>query len=66
MGIPTTSSIEQTVTSLDGVVDGVGASIVANLPEAEAYLRHLKAIVELDVWDRHFCETECEVVWRGG
>lgn len=58
MGERTTGSIEQTVTSLDGVVDGVGASVGANLPQAEAYLWHLKAIVELDVWDRHLCETE--------
>lgn len=61
MGNHTTSSIEQTVTSLDCVVDSVGASVVVDLPQAEAYLWHLKAIVELNVWDRHLCETESGV-----
>ena len=51
----TAGTIQQTVTSLDGLVNGVGAGGVVNLPEAEADLGHLVAAAELDGGDiSHF------------
>lgn len=44
----TTCTVKKTVTSLDGVVDGISTSRVLDLPETEANLRHLIATVELD------------------
>jgi hypothetical protein len=57
-GTRTAGSIKQAVTSLDGVVDGVGTSIVVDLPQAESNLGHLVAIVEGNVGclDSHCCE----------
>jgi hypothetical protein len=51
----TAGTIEETVASLDGVVDLVGTGVVVDLPETEAHEGHLKAAVKLDVRDRH-CE----------
>jgi hypothetical protein len=48
------STIEQTVTSLDSVVDNLGA-VVIDLPEAEANLGHVEAAVKLDVWNVDHC-----------
>jgi hypothetical protein len=61
----TTSSIKQPVSSLDGIVDGVGAGVVVDFPETEADLGHLVAIVQRDVGCvDHGCESvsvrECE------
>lgn len=44
----TASAVKQTVTSLDGVVDSVGASVVVDLPETEAHEGHFIAVVKLD------------------
>ena len=48
-GRRTAGTIEETVSSLDGVVDDVGSDIVADLPETEAHLGHVMAAAELDV-----------------
>jgi hypothetical protein len=52
----TTSTIEQTVTSLDSLVDLVGASVVVDLPQTEAHDGHLVAAVQLDSGRNHFGE----------
>jgi len=46
-------AVKQTVASLDGVVDLVGAGVVVHLPKTEANEGHLAAIVELDSGGRH-------------
>ena len=50
---PTASTVEQSVADLDGLVHLVGAGGIVHLPQPEANLGHLVAIVERDVWDRH-------------
>jgi hypothetical protein len=55
------STIKETVSSLDGVVNLVGASVVVDLPEAEADERHLAAVVELDGGGRHGSGGEASV-----
>ena len=54
----TTSSIEQTVSGLDGIVNSIGASVVIDLPETETNLWHIIAAVQLDGWNCwcHLCE----------
>ena len=61
----TTGTIKQSVSSLDGVVDGIRAGGVVDFPQTEAYLGHLVAIVQRHVWcvDSHCCE---EVAIRKG
>ena len=54
-------TVKETVSSLDGVVNLVGASVVVDLPEAEADERHLAAIVELDSGRRHGSGGEASV-----
>lgn len=49
----TASSVEESVTSLDGVVDNVRGNVGANLPQAEAHLGHLVAAAQLDARGRH-------------
>lgn len=49
----TACAVEQSVSDLDGVVDCVCASSFIDFPQAEAYLRHLMASVELDIWRSH-------------
>lgn len=44
----TCCAVEETVPALDGVVDLVGAGVVVDLPQAEAYDRHLMTAVQLD------------------
>ena len=53
----TSGRVEKTISSLDCVVNSVGASCVIDLPQTETDLWHLLAIVKLDVWDvdRHVC-----------
>ena len=52
----TASSVKESVTSLDGVVDNVRGNVVANLPQAEAHLGHLVAAAQLDA-------RGCHIVW---
>ena len=51
----TASTIEQTVTGLDGVVDNVGAVFI-DLPETEANLGHVIAAVKLDGGNVDHCD----------
>lgn len=52
---PTASAIEQTVTSLDSVVNLVRASVICDLPETETDTGHVIAAVKLDSSrSRHF------------
>jgi hypothetical protein len=44
----TAGAVKQTVAGLDGIVDGVGADVVVDLPQAETHKGHLVATVELD------------------
>ena len=53
LSLHTTGTIEETVAGLDGVVDGVGASVVVDLPEPKSHHGHLLAIVQLDGRGRH-------------
>ena len=39
----TTGTVEKTVSSLDGVVDSVGASVVVDLPQTKANEWHLSS-----------------------
>ena len=41
--------VEQPVSSLDGVVNSVGAGSIVDLPQSKANLGHLVAIVERNV-----------------
>lgn len=52
-GLLTAGAVEETVTSLDGMVDLVGASLVVDLPEAKAHEGHVITAVELDGWGSH-------------
>jgi len=56
--VHTTSSVKQPVSSLDGIVYGVGAGGIVDLPQTEADLGHLVAIVQRDIGcvDSHCCE----------
>lgn len=45
----TAGTIEEAVSDLDGVVDGIGSNVVVDLPETEADLGHVMARAELDV-----------------
>lgn len=54
-------AVKQTVASLDGVVDLIGAGVVVDLPQAETDERHLAAIVELDGGRRHGSGGEASV-----
>jgi hypothetical protein len=51
----TAGTVEETVASLDGVVDLVGTSVVVDLPQAEAHKGHLIAAAKLDSRGNH-CE----------
>lgn len=42
----TEGTIEETVTGLDGVVDGIGSDVLADLPEAEAVDMSERFVVE--------------------
>lgn len=52
-GILTTSTIEQPIPSLDGIVNGVGTSVIVHLPQPKADNWHLIAIVEFDRRSSH-------------
>ena len=41
----TASTVEQSVSSLDGIVDSVRTCSIVDLPQSKANLRHLVAIV---------------------
>ena len=60
LGWRTTCTVEKAVPGLDGVVDGVGASVVGHFPETEADEWHFVAAVELDCGGRHagVCSSE--------
>jgi hypothetical protein len=45
----TASTVEQSVSSLDGIVDSVCAGSIVDLPQSKANLRHLVAIVQRNV-----------------
>jgi hypothetical protein len=64
-GIHTASSIKQPVSSLDGIVDSVRASIVVDLPQTETDLGHFVTIVQSNVGgvNSHGCE---EIAVRKG
>lgn len=49
----TASTVKETVSNLDGVVDRVGASVVVDLPQTEAHDGHIIAATQLDVGGRH-------------
>lgn len=49
----TASTIEETVASLDSVVDLVSAGVVVDLPEAKAHYGHVIAAVQLNGGGRH-------------
>lgn len=49
----TASTVKQSVSRLDGLVDLIGARLVVYLPQPKAHLGHLVAIVKLDARDRH-------------
>lgn len=51
----TASTVEQPVPDLDSLVYLIGTGLVVYLPQPEAHLGHLVAIVELDTRNRH-CE----------
>lgn len=59
--VRTACAVEETVASLDGVVDGVG-SVVLDLPETKAHEGHLIAAVELDGRGSHGCECASSCV----
>ena len=46
-GQRTTCAVKETVPSLDGVVNGVGANGIVDFPQAEANDRHVVAAVKL-------------------
>jgi hypothetical protein len=54
----TTGAIKQSVTSLDGIVHSIRAGGVVDLPQTEANLGHLVAIVQRNIGcvDSHCCE----------
>jgi hypothetical protein len=52
-GTLTAGTVEAPVTGLDGVVDLVGASVVVDLPQAEAHEGHLEAAVQRDGGSNH-------------
>jgi hypothetical protein len=56
--VHTASPVEQPVSSLDGIVYSIRASIIVDFPQTKADLRHLVTIVERNVWslDSHCCE----------
>jgi hypothetical protein len=45
----TASTVEQSVSSLDGIVDSVRTCSIVDLPQSKANLRHLVAIVQRNV-----------------
>jgi len=51
MGLPklTASAVKEAVPSLYGVVNSISGDIVADLPETEAHLGHVDAIVKFDI-----------------
>ena len=53
-GSLTACAVEQTVTSLDGAVDLVGAGVVVHLPQTEAHEGHVKATAQLNGRGSHF------------
>jgi len=54
----TTSSVEQSIAHLDGVVHGVGTRSIVHLPQAKANLWHRMAVVELEDRRSH-CSCSC-------
>lgn len=40
----TASSVEQSIASLDGIIDGVGTDLVIDLPQTKAHLGHYKIL----------------------
>lgn len=63
----TTGSIEKPITGLDGVVHNVSGLVVLHLPQAEANLGHLVAIVQVDTGNvDHDCYVPLEEFFPGG
>jgi hypothetical protein len=55
----TASPVEQPVARLDGIVDNVCAVLVLYLPQPEAHLGHLVAVIELDAGNvDHSCGAD--------
>jgi len=42
-------AVEESIARLDGIVDGIGTGGIVDLPQAEAYLWHIIATVQLDL-----------------
>ena len=59
----TTSSVEQSVAHLDGVVHGVGTGSIVHLPQTKANLWHDMAGIELEGRGSH---CSCSCVESGG
>ena len=60
-GLHTAGAIEKPITSLDCIIHNVRGFLVLYLPQAEANLGHLVAIVQLDTWNvDHDCCASLE------
>ena len=49
----TARAIEETITTLDGIVDLICTGVVVHFPEPEANKRHGMATIEFDRWRSH-------------
>jgi hypothetical protein len=49
----TACAVKQPIPNLDRIVHSVRTCSVVHLPQTEAYLWHLMAAVEFDVWRSH-------------
>lgn len=74
LGKRTSSTVEETVTGLDGVVDGIGGNGVVDFPQAETDLGHVVAAAQLDVrnvdhlddFTTSVCVSGSRLSWFGG
>lgn len=65
LGGRTTCTVEKAVPGLDGIVDGVGASLVGHFPETETNEWHFMAAVELDCGGSHAGVCPSGICWVG-
>ena len=56
----TACAVEETVTGLNSVVDLISASVVIDLPQAEANERHFCPAAKFDCRGRHGCGVKSE------
>lgn len=60
----TACAVKKSVTRLDGIVNLIRTSRIVDLPQTEADLGQLLAVVQFDSWARHICCLTRSGIWN--